>query len=168
MIDCNTNPLPFSSLGSRKIQGDFNGGSLTSDAGALLLREVDKHLGLIGAIDNCIPDPRNPFYTVHQQKTMLAQRIFGIALGYEDLNDHQSLRDDPLFQLISERGIKDDLPLASPPTLCRLENRVDRKTLVEIAKVFVETFVDSYTKKPDVLILDFDATDDPVHGNQSR
>jgi hypothetical protein len=168
MTDCNTNPLPFSSLGSRKIQADFNGGSLTSDAGALLLREVDKHLGLIDAINNCIPDPRNPFYTVHQQRTMLAQRIFAIALGYEDLNDHQSLRDDPLFQLISERGIKDDLPLASPPTLCRLENRVDRKTLVEIAKVFVETFVDSYTKEPDVLILDFDATDDPVHGNQEK
>jgi hypothetical protein len=178
MTDCNTNPLPFSSLGSRKIQGDFNGGSLTSDAGALLLREVNKHLGLIDAINNCIPDPRNPFYTVHQQKTMLAQRIFGIALGYEDLNDHQSLREDPLFQIISERGIRDEVPLASPPTLCRLENRVDRlagakpsaaqKTLVEIAKVFVETFVDSYTKKPDVLILDFDATDDPVHGNQSR
>jgi hypothetical protein len=166
MTDCNTNPLPFSSLGSRKIQGDFNGGSLTSDAGALLLREVNKHLGLIDAINNCIPDPRNPFYTVHQQKTMLAQRIFGIALGYEDLNDHQSLREDPLFQIISERGIKDEVPLASPPTLCRLENRVDRKTLVEIAKVFVETFVDSYTKEPDVLILDFDATDDPVHGNQ--
>jgi hypothetical protein len=168
MTDCITSQLLFSSVGRKKIQADFNGGSLTSDAGALLLREVDKHLGLIDAINNCIPDPRNPFYTVHQQRTMLAQRIFAIALGYEDLNDHQSLRDDPLFQLISERGIKDDLPLASPPTLCRLENRVDRKTLVEIAKVFVETFVDSYTKEPDVLILDFDATDDPVHGNQEK
>lgn len=77
MTDCNTNPLPFSSLGSRKIQADFNGGSLTSDAGALLLRELDKRIGLIDAINNCIPDPRNPLYTVHQQKTMLAQRIFG-------------------------------------------------------------------------------------------
>lgn len=168
MTDCNTQPLLFSSLGRKKIQADFNGGSLTSDAGALLLREVDKHLGFIDAINRCVPDPRNPFYTVHQQRTMLAQRIFGIALGYEDLNDHQSLRQDPLFQIISERGIKDDLPLASPPTLCRLENRIDRKALVKIAKIFVETFIASHTTEPDVLVLDFDPTDDPVHGNQEK
>jgi hypothetical protein len=85
---------------------------------------------------------------------MLAQRIFGIALGYEDLNEHQALRDDLLFQIISERGIK-DYPLASPPTLCRLENRVDRKTLADIAKVFVEAFIRSYKTAPDELILDF-------------
>ncbi len=166
MTDCNTQPLFFSSLGHKKIQADFNGGSLTSDAGALLLREFDKHLGLIDAINRCIPDPRNPFYTVHEQRTMIAQRIFGIALGYEDLNDHQSLREDPLFQIISERGIKDDLPLASPPTLCRLENRINRKTLADIASVFVETFIANYANEPDLLVLDFDATDDPVHGNQ--
>lgn len=166
MTDCNTNKLLFSSLGRKKIQADFNGGSLTSDAGALLLRELDRRMGLVDAINNCIPDPRNPIYTIHQQRTMLAQRIFGITLGYEDLNDHQSLREDPLFQIISERGIKDELPLASPPTLCRLENRVDREALTEIAKVFVEAFISSYTKDPDLLILDFDATDDPVHGNQ--
>ena len=168
MTDCNTSPLLFSSLGRKKIQGDFNGGSLTSDAGALLLREADKHLGLIDAINRCIRDPRNPFYTLHQQRTMLAQRIFGIALGYEDLNDHQSLREDPLFQIISERGIKDGLPLASPPTLCRLENRIDRKTLADIAEVFVEAFIASHTSAPDVLVLDFDATDDLVHGNQEK
>jgi len=95
MINCNTNPLLFASLGRKKIQADFNGGSLTSDAGALLLRELDKRIGLIDDINQCIPEPRNPIYTVHQRKTMLAQRIFGIALGYEDLNDHQSLREDP-------------------------------------------------------------------------
>ena len=168
MTDCNKQTIQFSSLKNKKISADFNGGSLTSDAGALLLREVDKHLGLIDTINRCIPDPRNPFYTVHQQRTMLAQRIFGIALGYEDLNDHQGLREDPLFQILSERGIKDDLPLASPPTLCRLENRVDRKTLADIAKVFVERFIASYKEPPDVLVLDFDATDDPVHGNQEK
>ena len=151
-----------------KIQADFNGGSLTSDAGAVLLREVDNRIGLINAINRCIPDPRHPFFIVHDQKTMLAQRIFGIALGYEDLNDHQSLRQDPLFQIISERGIKDDMPLASPSTLCRLENRIDRKTLAEIAKVFVERFIASYTQAPDELILDFDPTDDPIHGNQEK
>ena len=168
MTDCTTNQLVFSSLGRKKIQADFNGGHLTSDAGALLLREVDKRLGLIDAINNCIPDPRNPFFTVHSQRTMLAQRILGIALGYEDLNDHQSLRQDPLFQVLSERGIKEDLPLASPPTLCRLENRVDRKALAKIAQVLVEAFIASHTTEPDELILDFDPTDDPVHGNQEK
>jgi hypothetical protein len=168
MTDCNTQPLLFSNLKNKKIQADFSGGSLTSDAGAVLLREVDNRIGLINAINRCIPDPRHPFFIVHDQKTMLAQRIFGIALGYEDLNDHQSLRQDPLFQIISERGIKDDMPLASPPTLCRLENRIDRKTLAEIARVFVERFIASYTQAPDELILDFDPTDDPVHGNQEK
>jgi len=168
MTDCNTRPLLFSNLKNKKIQADFNGGSLTSDAGAVLLREVDNRIGLIDAINRYIPDPRHPFFIVHDQKTMLAQRIFGIALGYEDLNDHQSLRQDPLFQIISERGIKDDMPLASPPTLCRLENRIDRKTLTEIAKVFVERFIASYTQTPDELILDFDPTDDPIHGNQEK
>jgi len=174
MTDCNRQPLLFSSLKNKKIQADFNGGSLTSDAGALLVREVDKHLGLIDAINRYIPDPRHEFFIVHQQRTMLAQRIFGIALGYEDLNDHQFLRDDPLLQIVTERGVtKDGLPLASPPTLCRLENRVDRKALVDIAKVFVEVFIASFssatgTKPPEELVLDFDATDDPVHGNQEK
>ena len=76
------------------------GGHITSDAGAVLLREVDRRIGLIDAINACIPDPRNPEMIVHDQRTLLAQRIFAIALGYEDLNDHQTLGDDPLFQTI--------------------------------------------------------------------
>jgi hypothetical protein len=166
MTDCNTQPLLFASLNRKKIQADFNGGKLTSDAGALLLRELDQRIGLTEAISNCIPDPRHPLYTVHQQKTMLSQRIFGIALGYEDLNDHQSLRNDPLFQIISERGIKEDMPLASPPTLCRLENRVSRKALAKISEVFAEIFIRSFKTEPEELILDFDATDDSVYGKQ--
>jgi hypothetical protein len=134
----------------------------------VLLREVDKRRGLIEAIHRCIPDPRHPFFIVHDQKTMLAQRIFGIAMGYEDLNDHQSLRQDPLFQILTECGVKEDLPLASPPTLCRLENRVDRKALAAIAGVFVETFIASCSQPPEEIILDFDATDDPVHGAQEK
>jgi hypothetical protein len=168
MTDCTTKLLAFASLKNKKIQADFNGGSLTSDAGALVLRELDKRIGLIDAINRCIPDPRNQFFIAHDQKTMLAQRILGIALGYEDLNDHQTLRSDPLFQILSERGVKDDMPLASPPTLCRLENRIDRKTLADIAKVFVETFIASFTKPPEELILDFDATDDIIHGSQEK
>jgi hypothetical protein len=166
MTDCTTNPIEFSRLKRKKIQADFHGGTLTSDAGAVLLREVDRGLGLLDALNRCIPDPRNQNLIVHTQKTLLAQRIFGIALGYEDLNDHQTLRDDPLFQTLTERGIDEQLPLASPPTLCRLENRVTRASLVRMAEVFVEQFITSHQQPPTELILDFDATDDPVHGNQ--
>lgn len=164
--ECNSQPIVFSSLGRRNVVADFTGGAITSDAGALLLREVDRKLGLIDQLDAVIPDPRNPALITHQQSTMLRQRIFAIALGYEDGNDHQSLREDPLMQLLTQRGIDADQPLASPPTLCRLENRVMRRTLANIAKVFVEVFIASHKTPPQEIILDFDATDDPVHGNQ--
>ena len=167
MTECITDPIDFSSLSRRKIQADFDGGKLTSDAGSLLLREVDHHLGLIDQINDCIPDPRNQALVVHQQRTLLAQRIFGIALGYEDLNDHHTLRDDPLFQTITEGGLSDEHPLASPPTLCRLENRITRESLVRMAQVLIEQFIASQgPTPPEELILDFDATDDPVHGDQ--
>lgn len=166
MTECNSQSIPFSSVGRRTVLADFAGGSMTSDGGALLLREADRRLVLIERLDAIIPDPRNQNLIIHQQATMLRQRIFAIALGYEDGNDHQQLRDDPLMQLVSERGIDPDQPLASPPTLCRLENRVSRKTLAEIAKVFVEIFIQSYASAPRELVLDFDATDDAVHGRQ--
>jgi hypothetical protein len=167
MTECITDPIDFSNVSHKRIQADFNGGRLTSDAGTLLLREVDRHLGLIDQLNDSIPDPRNQALIVHQQRTLLAQRIFGIALGYEDLNDQQTLREDPLFQTITERGLSDKQPLASPPTLCRLENRITRESLVRIARVFVEQFIASYGRTaPDELILDFDATDDRIHGHQ--
>jgi DDE family transposase len=164
--DCNPQPIVFSSLKRRAVVADFAGGSITSDAGALLLREVDRQLGLIDALCDVIPDPRNPALITHQQRTMLAQRVFAIALGNEDLNDHQHLRDDPLMQVVTERGIDAEQPLASPPTLCRLENRISRKTLFDMSAVLVETFIRSFQQPPAELVLDFDATDDPVHGNQ--
>jgi hypothetical protein len=166
MTDCNTKSIRFSSLNSKKIVADFNGGHLTSDAGGLLLREVDRKLGLTRQLAACIPDPRNPLMTLHDQQTMLAQRIFGIALGYEDLNDHGTLRDDPLFALMAGKRPDPEQPLASPPTLCRLENRIDAQSLFRMSVVFVETFIASHKRPPKELILDFDATDDRVHGNQ--
>lgn len=166
MTECNSKPIVFSSLARRQVVADFAGGAIVSDAGTLLLREIDRKLGLVEKLDAVIPDPRNAALITHRQVTMLRQRIFAIAMGYEDGNDHQSLRDDPLMQLVTERGIDPDQPLASPPTLCRLENRVRRKTLAEIAKVLVEVFIASHKKAPKELTLDFDATDDPVHGNQ--
>jgi hypothetical protein len=158
--------LSFSRLGSRRIEADFSGGSLTSDAGALLLRQADKRLGLLDALDAVIPDPRNPELICHSQRSLLAQRIFGIALGYEDLNDHSTLRDDPFWQALAERAPDPEKPLASAPTLCRLENRVPRRALFEMSRVLVEQFIASFDEPPSCLVLDFDATDDPVHGGQ--
>jgi len=166
MTECIGQQVLFSSLGRQKVEAEWNGGSLTSDAGAVLLRETDRRVGLIDALNRCIPDPRNPQFIVHAQRTLLAQRIFGIALGYEDVNDQQTLRDDPLFQVVTERGVKKGLPLGSPPTLCRLENRVGRREAFLMNAVFVEQFIRSHATAPEELILDFDATDDPVHGGQ--
>jgi hypothetical protein len=166
MTDCNRDTLPFASIGPKSVVADFTGGRLTTDAGALLLRELGQKLGLFDALDCVIPDPRWLPIVVHDQKAMLAQRIIAIALGYEDLNDHQTLRSDPVLQLAAGTDPDEALPLASPPTLCRLENRVGRKALVKIAEVLVDQFLASHLDPPEHLILDFDATDDLIHGNQ--
>lgn len=166
MTQCTANSMQFSRLKGRKIQADFKGGAITSDAGAVLLREVDKRVGLIDAINACIPDPRNSFLVTHPQRSMLAQRIMAIAQGYEDLNDHQTLKEDPLFQLATDRGIDPECPLASTTTLWRLEDRVDRKAMIKIVETFVDQFIHSHATKPPQIVLDFDATDDPLHGQQ--
>ena len=166
MTDCNRQPLTFSSLGSKSVIADFLGGRLTSDAGALLLREVGRKTGLFQAIAAAIPDPRNPVFVIHDQQSMIAQRVVAIALGYEDLNDHQTLRADPALQLAAGRVPDQDLPLASPPTLCRLENRIGRTALIRTSEVLLDQFIAAHAQPPEHLILDFDATDDPVHGRQ--
>src|SRR5262245_9174435 len=161
--------LPFARAGRRALVADFSGGVLTSDAGALLLREADRQLGLIDALDHAIPDPRHPDLITHPQRALLAQRVFAIACGYEDLNDHQRLRDDPLWQAATDHPGPDGAPqLASPPTLCRLENRVTRAALVKMAAALVEQFIAAHPAPPAELVLDFDATDGPVHGHQER
>jgi hypothetical protein len=166
MTDCNRNPLPFSSRGSKTVQADFQGGRLTSDGGALILGELADRTGLFDALNAAIPDPRDPRFIIHDQRTLLAQRIIAIALGYEDLNDHQTLRTDPALQVAAGLAPDPDLGLASPPTLCRLENRVDRETLIKISETLVDQFIAAHPEPPEHLMLDFDATDDPVHGKQ--
>lgn len=166
MTECTPTPLRFATLGSRRLEADFAGGDLTSDAGALLLREADRRLGLLDALDRAIPDPRHPELITHPQRALLTQRIFGIALGYEDLNDHTTLRQDPLWQVLADYPPDAEQPLASPATLCRLENRARRRSLVAVAEVLVEQFIASFAQPPECLVLDFDATDDPIHGHQ--
>src|SRR6056297_1639091 len=166
MTDCNAETLHFASLGRKAVLADFRGGRLTTDAGVLLLRELEQRLGLFDALDAAIPDPRLPEMIVHDQRALLAQRVLAIASGYEDLNDHLRLRDDPALQLAAGRPPEPDATLASPATLCRLENRVDRASLVRIAAVLVDQFIAAHPEPPGHLILDLDATDDPVHGHQ--
>ncbi len=170
MTDYTTQPLVFASADRRQIIADFQGGELTSDGGLPLLREVDRKIGLIDALDAAICDPRFQPLVVHDQRTILAQRIFALAAGYEDLNDHQTLRNDTLLQTLTDRQLKvgqeQGDPLSSPPTLCRLENRIRRRDLVGMAEVLVETFIASHTAPPKELVLDLDATDDALHGNQ--
>ena len=169
MTECTTGSITFSSQGRRVVQADFTGGSLTSDAGGLLLREADRRIGLVHRLSACIADPREPSMVVHDQETMLRQRILAIALGYEDLNDHRTLRVDPVLQLMADASGHAAPPhtLASAPTLCRLENRADPKSMWRMAEAIVDTFIAAHKGvAPEELTLDFDATDDRVHGAQ--
>ncbi len=166
MTDCTTEPLLFSSLPRQRVVADFAGGTLTSDSGLLLLREVNRRTRLIEAITAALADPRDPARITHQMQTLLTQRIFGLAGGYEDLNDQQTLRHDPLLAVLAEQRPDADQPLASPPTLCRLENTIDRASLWRFAGVFVEQFIASHETPPTELVLDFDATDARLHGMQ--
>ena len=129
---------------------------------------ADQRIGLTEALNHCIPDPRDPDLTQHEQPTLLAQRIFAIALGYEDVNDHHQLRVDPSLQVAAGVAPQPETVMASPSTLSRLENRVDRRACVAMSKVFVEQFIAAQAgqQSPRELILDFDATDDRIHGNQ--
>ena len=162
MTDCSTRSASFSSLKSKKVESNFCGGEITSDGGALLIREIDRKLGLTKEVATVIPDPRNRAYTTHSILQMVRQRIYGIALGYEDLNDHDSLCYDGVIQ--SAVGVEQKL--ASSPTLCRFESFANRESAVGINRLFVEQFIASYKIPPDEIILDFDATDLPIHGNQ--
>ncbi len=162
MTECTTSQDLFPSCKSRKVQIDFEGGNISSDGGGLLIRQADRKLDLTRQVANALADPRRQKSCDHRQVHMLRQRVYGLALGYEDLNDHGTLRSDPAFQTFVER----DSALAHPSTLCRFENRADREAAVGINKLFVEQFIAAYSEPPEEVILDFDATDDIVHGQQ--
>lgn len=162
MSDCNAELFHFPSFDCRKIEGSFSGGDVSSDGGVMLLRQADRRLGLCRALSEVIIDPRAAELITHRQSDLLRQRIYGLALGYEDLNDHDTLRKDLVWQSAVER----DQELASSPTLCRLENRADCQSAWAISGVLVDLFMKSFKRAPSELVLDFDATDDRVHGLQ--
>jgi hypothetical protein len=152
----------FAPMGRRRIEVAFEGGDVTSDAGVMLLRQVDRQLGLLQKVAKRLPDPRDPRRCTHSTLHLLRQRVFGLCQGYEDLNDHDTWRHDLALQTADERVS----PGASSPTLCRLENRMDRSAAWAIHEEFLDQFIASFPTPPEELILDFDATDDPVHGAQ--
>lgn len=162
MTLCTTKTIEFTRCKNRKVQANFNGGEITSDAGAMLLNRVDKIIGLTKRIASTINDPRCKGKIDHKAGDIFRQRVYGLALGYEDLNDHTTLRKDTAIQT----AVGTDKYLASSSTLCRFENAADRQLCWDINKAFVEVFIESFKKPPKEIVLDFDATDDPVHGEQ--
>ncbi|HEY1256702.1 MAG TPA: IS1380 family transposase [Terracidiphilus sp.] len=162
MPECTQADFSFPSFDRRKIEAGFTGGDVSSDGGVMVLRQADRRIGLTRAVAEVFKDRRDPALITHSLSDLLRQRIYGLALGYEDLNDHDTLRHDLAWQTAVERGE----PLASSPTLCRLEAQADRATAAAIHGVLVEQFIASFKKAPKELVLDFDATDDRVHGAQ--
>jgi len=184
---CSILNLLMKDQGFRKVEAKFDGGDVTSDGGGLLLREVEERRKIIERFALCFRDHRNPDLIEHSLLSLLSQRIFGLALGYEDLNDHDTIRYDPLLAVLSGKDEPDGqdrvrerdvgCALAGKSTLNRLELtpadatvRSRYKKIVydadSIERFFVEIFLDGYTDPPEEIVLDLDATDDPVHGEQ--
>ncbi len=172
MTECTQESFGFTAHFSRHIEAGFSGGQVTSDGGALLLREVDRKVNLLGRLSACFTDRRDADRIEHPLSAMLAQRIFGLALGYEDLNDHEQLRTDPLFAVLAG---KRDLaaPLAGKSTLNRLELTGQSERYHKIGyspeaidQLLTDLCIESHTTKPDQIVLDLDATDIPLYGHQ--
>jgi Transposase DDE domain group 1 len=173
MTECSQSSFGFEASGSREIVARFDGGTISSDGGALLLRQTDKRLNLIARLAGCFLDGRNQTQVEHSVQEMLSQRIYGLALGYEDINDHEQLRKDPVFGILAGR---DELekPLAGKSTLNRMElgagvpDRYKKITFWKesMDELMVKVFVESYEKAPAEIVLDMDTTDLPLHGKQ--
>jgi Transposase DDE domain group 1 len=175
--ECSAERSMFGRVEGRSVVAEFDGGALTSDAGGLLLGAADQRLGLVRRIARCFRDARDPRLVEHSVATLIGQRVFGIALGYEDLNDHDELRHDPLMAVLAgklEARREDCAPVAGKSTLNRLE--LSRETPTKYCKIahepaaiealFVDLLLEAHDRPPQQIILDLDATDDPLHGDQ--
>jgi hypothetical protein len=175
---CNAEQLEFANVERRRVVAAFDGGRISSQAGVLLLQRADERLGLLDRLAQCFRDARDPEAVEHSVRTLLGQRIFGMALAYEDVNDHEQLRSDPLFgaalgKLESQRS--DCEALAGKSTLNRLElypkagvtryQKIRPDTLA-IERLLVDLFIEAHAEAPEQIVLDLDATDDPLHGEQ--
>ena len=158
--------LLFKGISGKKVEVDFDGGEITSDAGILFLRKMEEQTGILSRIADVIHDRRHPGYVEHEVLSLLKQRVFQIASGYEDCNDSNDLRNDSLLKISCEKLPFSGSPLASQPTMSRFENTPSATTLYRIARAFVDAFIDLYATPPEGIILDIDDTDDPTHGSQ--
>jgi hypothetical protein len=172
MTECSQEAFSFAPHFSRRVEAGFTAGRVSSDGGALLLREVNGRINLLGRLAGCFADGRSPLLITHQLSEMLSQRIYGLALGYEDLNDHEQLRSDPLFGVLSGRQ-KLEEPLAGKSTLNRLEltGRTGRYHRISysaeaIDGLLTDLLIESHAAPPEEIVLDLDATDVPLYGHQ--
>jgi len=167
----------FAPVEGRRVEAAFDGGTITSDAGALLLGATDRAIGLVGRFAACFADARRPDLIEHGVATLVGQRVFGIALGYEDLNDHDHLRHDPAMAVLAgklQARRSDCAPVAGKSTLNRLELSRPEPTRYHkighdgaaIERLFVDVFLKAHKRPPKQIVLDLDATDDPLHGHQ--
>ena len=161
-------PLHLAPVGAKAVELDFDGGCLSSDAGIILLKDIDDQLGLTRALAAVLSDRRDARRIHFTPEDLLKQRVFQIAAGYEDANDATTLRDDPIFKLMLDRLPESGAPLASQPTLSRFENHISRTELYRMALVLLEQYIASYDKPPQVIVLDVDDTEDRVHGQQEH
>ena len=170
--ECTSESFGFSRVEGRRVVAGFDGGAVSSEAGALLLGATDRAIGLVERLAGCFVDARRQASVEHSVAALVAQRVFAIALGYEDLNDHDELRDDPVMRVLAGRLSE---PLAGKSTLNRLEHAPDgdpdryhriTHTEAAIETLFVDLFLDAHAKPPKRITLDLDATDDPLHGRQ--
>src|SRR5438270_1500470 len=175
--ECSADLFGFAPVEGREVVAAFDGGAITSDAGALLLGTTDRAIGLTDRLAACFHDVRRPEFIEHEVVTLVGQRVFGIALGYEDLNDHDELRHDPMMAVLAgklEARREDCAPVAGKSTLNRLElSRLEATRYhkishnpIAIKRLMVELFLNAHERAPREIILDLDATDDPVHGEQ--
>ena len=160
--------LRFPPIAGYTVRADFAGGALSSDFGALLLRGIDRQIGLTARLAAAMQDKRHPSSIDHPLRDLLAQRIYQIASGYADGNDANRLRRDPLFKRSVERSpLEPAQDLASAPTFSRLEHSIDRKDLYRLTHALVDHFIASYPEPPAAIVLDLDHSDDPTHGQQN-
>jgi Transposase DDE domain group 1 len=175
--ECTAELFAFPPVENRQVVAAFDGGSITSDGGALLLGAADRAIGMIGRFAACFRDTRDQELIEHSVETLVLQRVVGIALGYEDLIDHDELRHDPILATLSGKLTakrSDCAPLAGKSTLNRLElskPKPDRYHKISangpaIERLLVDLFLEAHSKPPKEIILDLDATDDPLHGEQ--
>src|SRR5713101_4651792 len=168
MQAASTTPLHLAPVGAKAVTLDFDGGRLSSDAGLVLLKDIDDQLGLTRALAAVLADARDARRIHFTPEDLLKQRIFQIAAGYEDANDSNTLRHDPIFKLLLDRLPETGAPLASQPTISRFDNSVSRTELSRMALVLMDQCIASYDSPPEGIVLDVDDTEDRAHGAQEQ